>query len=111
VTNAIVTPGPEYPSALAGYFRSGYLSDIAWLPVLEESYFRNNADLGTGLLMANLAITSPHFFLPRTPRISALFLQITNLLALFPHHSNYAYLRFIPPRKSRKVKNALESVH
>jgi len=34
---------------------------------LTESYFRNNADLGTGLLMANLAITSPHFFCPVSP--------------------------------------------
>jgi hypothetical protein len=49
-------------SSERGYFRPAYLSDIAWLPLLEESYFRNNADLGTGLLMANLAITSPHFF-------------------------------------------------
>ncbi len=49
----------------ARYFRSGYLSDIARLPVLDDSYFRNNADLGTGLLMANSAITSPHFFAPR----------------------------------------------
>jgi hypothetical protein len=39
-----------------------YLGDIAWLPVLLESYFRNNADLGTGLLIAHLAITSPYFF-------------------------------------------------
>jgi hypothetical protein len=29
---------------------------------MTESYFRNNADLGTGLLMANFAITSPYFF-------------------------------------------------
>ena len=39
-----------------------YLGDIARLPNLRESYFRNNADLGTGLLMAHLAITSPYFF-------------------------------------------------
>jgi hypothetical protein len=35
---------------------------------LEDSYFRNNADLGTGLLMANSAITSPHFFALRLDR-------------------------------------------
>ena len=47
------------------YFSTGYLSALAWLPFLEDSYFRNNADLGTGLLMANFALTSPHFFLCR----------------------------------------------
>ena len=42
-----------------------------------ESYFRNNADLGTGLLIANFAITSPHFlgFVPgiSPPRVSLIF--------------------------------------
>ena len=52
-----------------GYFSAWYLSDIARLPILVESYFRNNADLGTGLLIANFAITSPHFF-GVCPRIS-----------------------------------------
>jgi hypothetical protein len=49
---------------------------------LEESYFRNNADLGTGLLMANYAITSPHFFaLP--PYLVTPFLKPLNCLRNF----------------------------
>src|SRR5271154_1931580 len=45
------------------YFWALALSDIARLPFMLESYFRNNADLGTGLLVARFATTSPHFFL------------------------------------------------
>ena len=72
VTNSIVTPPPIRLGTASwlqrhGYFSAWYLSDIAWLPLLAESYFRNNADLGTGLLMANFAITSPHFFAVRGP--------------------------------------------
>jgi hypothetical protein len=46
-----------------------------------ESYFRNNADLGTGLLMARSAITSPHFFPYRlqAPRLLPLRAQLRNL--------------------------------
>jgi hypothetical protein len=51
---------------------------------LEDSYFRNNADLGTGLLMANLAITSPHFFALRAC-IATPFPAMTQLLLQFPH--------------------------
>jgi hypothetical protein len=51
---------------------------------LEDSYFRNNADLGTGLLMANSAITSPHFFALRLDR-HPFFPAITQLLVQFPH--------------------------
>jgi hypothetical protein len=45
---------------------------------LEDSYFRNNADLGTGLLMANLAITSPHFFALRACLATPFSLQFLN---------------------------------
>jgi hypothetical protein len=51
---------------------------------LEDSYFRNNADLGTGLLMANYAITSPPFFALRAC-IATAFAAITQLLVQFPH--------------------------
>jgi hypothetical protein len=50
---------------------------------LEDSYFRNNADLGTGLLMANSAITSPHFFALRLHR-QPLFPAFPQLLVQFP---------------------------
>jgi hypothetical protein len=51
---------------------------------LEDSYFRNNADLGTGLLMANSAITSPHFLLCAC-LANPFFPAITQLLVQFPH--------------------------
>jgi hypothetical protein len=51
---------------------------------LEDSYFRNNADLGTGLLMANYAITSPHFFALRLTR-HPFSPAMTQLLVQFPH--------------------------
>ena len=45
-----------------GYFSAWYLGDIAGLPLLAESYFRNNADLGTGLLIGELCHHQPPFF-------------------------------------------------
>jgi hypothetical protein len=75
-----------------GYFGAWYLGDIARLPFLDESYFRNNADLGTGLLIANFAITSPHFFgvcpwdLP-CPRLPDFLQQRLEIL----HPSSYGY--------------------
>jgi hypothetical protein len=65
---------------------------------LEDSYFRNNADLGTGLLMANLAITSPHFFALRAC-IATPFPAFTQPLLQFPHPNDYACLRFLCPVK------------
>jgi hypothetical protein len=52
---------------------------------MEDSYFRNNADLGTGLLMANSAITSPHFFALRACLANPFFPAIPQLLVQFPH--------------------------
>jgi hypothetical protein len=77
-----------------GYFSVWYLGDIAWLPYLTESYFRNNADLGTGLLMAQFAITSPHFFCdrpassrPRPPLFSQRFSKL-----LHPSNCDYPFV-------------------
>jgi len=42
-----------------------------------ESYFRNNADLGTGLVTARFAVTSPPF-LTFTPVLSPYFLAFSN---------------------------------
>ena len=98
----------------ARYFRSGYLSDIARLPVLDDSYFRNNADLGTGLLMANSAITSPHFFCPAPfglDRISAIFRNWLNSCRNFRILATVRVPGFFRSTVGWRVKNASEDVH
>jgi hypothetical protein len=60
-----------------------------------ESYFRNNADLGTGLLMARFAITSPHFFklhVSSPPAYSSQMLQLTGAF-LHLKQSNPQFLK------------------
>ena len=72
-----------------GYLSTGYLSALVWLLSMEDSYFRNNADLGTGLLMAKFALTSPHFF---SARFDILPSNSLDSLRGFLHLRNYAHL-------------------
>jgi hypothetical protein len=67
-----------------------------------ESYFRNNADLGTGLLMARFAVTSPHFFLPPPDLSSPHSFVFSN----FQPHSRI--LAISPPSSKSGYPEALE---